>query len=73
MNILILGNSGDAHALAVEKALAEAGVIADYFDTSLFPTQLRISWEPVNQTGYLYNILYTTNLRLSSAGLRYTE
>jgi glutathione synthase/RimK-type ligase-like ATP-grasp enzyme len=53
MNILILGNSRDAHALAVEKALAEAGVIADYFDTSLFPTQLRISWKPVNQTGYL--------------------
>ncbi|RUR73941.1 hypothetical protein PCC6912_54820 [Chlorogloeopsis fritschii PCC 6912] len=52
MNILILGNAQDAHASAIKNALMEAGVMADYLDTSLFPTQLRISWKP-NQTGHL--------------------
>ncbi|MGQ4650565.1 MvdC/MvdD family ATP grasp protein [Lyngbya aestuarii] len=53
MNVLILGNSSDIHASHLKQALTQAGVTVDYLDTSLFPTQLRISWEPNNQVGYL--------------------
>jgi glutathione synthase/RimK-type ligase-like ATP-grasp enzyme len=53
MNILILGDATDAHAVHVKNALMTAGVTAEYFDTSLFPTKLSISWRPDNQLGYL--------------------
>ncbi|MBN3945373.1 MAG: hypothetical protein HWQ38_02310 [Nostoc sp. NMS7] len=53
MNILILGNSQDAHALAMQQALTKAGATADYFDTYSFPTQLKISWKPKTQIGSL--------------------
>jgi glutathione synthase/RimK-type ligase-like ATP-grasp enzyme len=53
MNILVLGNSQEAHAFAIHKALTEAGATADYLDTSCFPTSLKISWEPKTQIGSL--------------------
>jgi len=53
MNILILGNSKDAHAVAINKAITESGATADYLDTSLFPRHLKLSWEPGTQTGSL--------------------
>ncbi len=51
MNILILGNSEDAHAAHLKQALTEAGAIVDYLDTRLFPTQLQMSWQPDTQLG----------------------
>ncbi|HAJ63556.1 MAG TPA: hypothetical protein DCP31_33565 [Cyanobacteria bacterium UBA8543] len=53
MNILILGNSEDAHAAHLYQALIQAGTIVDYLDTRLFPTQLKMSWQPDTQVGYL--------------------
>ncbi len=51
MNILILGNSEDAHAIHISDALMQAGAVVNYLDTRLFPTQLRISWQPGSLTG----------------------
>jgi glutathione synthase/RimK-type ligase-like ATP-grasp enzyme len=53
MNILILGNSEDAHAAHMYEALTQAGATLDYLDTRLFPTQLRMSWQPDSQVGSL--------------------
>lgn len=53
MNILILGNSEDTHAAHLKDALTQAGATVDYLDTRLFPTHLRISWQPDTQVGYL--------------------
>ena len=53
MNILILGNATDAHAAHIYNALTQAGATVNYLDTSLFPKQLRISWQPEQQLGYL--------------------
>jgi glutathione synthase/RimK-type ligase-like ATP-grasp enzyme len=53
MNILIIGNSEDAHAEHIKNVLAQEGVNADYLDTRLFPTQLRMSWQPNTQLGFL--------------------
>ncbi|MGK7898965.1 MAG: MvdC/MvdD family ATP grasp protein [Xenococcus sp. (in: cyanobacteria)] len=53
MNILILGNSSDIHAVHIKDSLTKAGVNPGYLDTQLFPTQLRISWQPDTQTGWL--------------------
>lgn len=51
MNILILGNAEDAHARHLHVALTEAGAMAHYFDTRLFPSQLSLSWQPGTHTG----------------------
>jgi glutathione synthase/RimK-type ligase-like ATP-grasp enzyme len=53
MNILILGNASDAHAAHLNNALTQAGATVDYWDTRLFPTQIRISWRPDTQEGWL--------------------
>ena len=53
MNILILGNSEDAHAAHLKNALTQAGATVDYLDTRLFPTKLRMSWQPNTQVGCL--------------------
>jgi glutathione synthase/RimK-type ligase-like ATP-grasp enzyme len=53
MNILVLGNSEDAHAAHIKDALSKAGATVDYLDTRLFPTQLRVSWQPDTQVGHL--------------------
>jgi len=53
MNILILGNASDAHAAHIKDALTQAGATVDYLDTSLFPKQLQVSWQPDTQLGYL--------------------
>ena len=53
MNILILGNASDAHATHIKNALIQAGATVNYLDTSLFPKQLQISWQPNTQLGYL--------------------
>lgn len=53
MNILILGNAEDAHAVHLHNALTQAGATVAYFDTLLFPTQLKISWQPDTQVGSL--------------------
>ncbi|NJR52213.1 MAG: hypothetical protein HC780_24205 [Leptolyngbyaceae cyanobacterium CSU_1_3] len=53
MNILILGSARDGHAAHVKKALEEAGAIVDYWDTRLFPTQVKLSWQPDTRVGSL--------------------
>ena len=53
MNILILGNASDPHAAHLKDVLSQAGATVDYWDTCLFPTQLRLSWQPNQQIGYL--------------------
>ncbi|GAA6619421.1 RimK family alpha-L-glutamate ligase [Scytonema sp. NUACC26] len=53
MNILILGNSSDTHAAHLKNVLTQAGARVDYLDTNLFPTQLRMSWNPNTQIGCL--------------------
>jgi glutathione synthase/RimK-type ligase-like ATP-grasp enzyme len=53
MNILILGNASDAHAVHVQNALTQAGAAAYYLDTYLFPKQLRLSWRPDTLAGCL--------------------
>ncbi len=53
MNILILGNSFDAHAAHLRDALTQAGAVVNYLDTRLFPTQIQVSWRPNTQAGYL--------------------
>lgn len=53
MNLLILGSAEDAHAAYLHKALTKKGIAVDYLDTREFPTKLKISWEPVTQSGTL--------------------
>ncbi|NEP82640.1 MAG: hypothetical protein F6K39_33525 [Okeania sp. SIO3B3] len=53
MNILILGNEEDIHAAHLKKSLTEKGITVDYLDTRLFPTKLKISWQPITHTGCL--------------------
>ncbi|WRH66595.1 MAG: hypothetical protein RSE13_24060 [Planktothrix sp. GU0601_MAG3] len=53
MNILILGDASDAHAAHIKNALTQAGASVDYLDTYQFPRQLRLSWQPDTQVGYL--------------------
>lgn len=53
MNILILGSDEDIHAAHLKKSLTEKGINVDYLDTRLFPTKLKISWQPVTRTGCL--------------------
>lgn len=62
MNILILGNSLDAHAVHIENALTQAGATVDYLDTDLFPTQLRLSWAPNTQLGTFKSERYQFNI-----------
>jgi glutathione synthase/RimK-type ligase-like ATP-grasp enzyme len=53
MNILILGNSEDAHAVHLNQVLTQAGATVNYLDTRLFPTHLKMSWQPDTQEGCL--------------------
>jgi glutathione synthase/RimK-type ligase-like ATP-grasp enzyme len=53
MTILILGSEEDSHAAYLKKALTEKGIENDYLDSRQFPTQLKISWQPVKGTGSL--------------------
>lgn len=51
MNILVLGNATDAHAVHVFRALSEAGATVAYWDTALFPRRSQFSWYPHTATG----------------------
>lgn len=53
MTILILGSAEEPHAAYLKKALTEKGIENDYLDTRQFPTQLKISWRPVERSGSL--------------------
>lgn len=53
MNILILGNAEDAHALHLNNVLTKMGVSVDYLDTRLFPTQVKITFQPQTEAGWL--------------------
>ncbi|MGD1714551.1 ATP-grasp domain-containing protein [Dapis sp. BLCC M172] len=53
MKILILGSNEDIHAAHLKQSLTEKGITVEYLDTRLFPTKLKISWQPINHTGYL--------------------
>lgn len=52
-HILILGNRKDAHASYLHIKLTEAGCQTEFLETSLFPTKVRLSWEPETQSGSL--------------------
>ena len=51
--MLILGHRDDAHAAHIYNTLTQAGVEVHYWDTRLFPTQLRMSWSPEAGRGLL--------------------
>ena len=53
MNVLIIGNSQDAHAVYIKKTLSQTGAKVNYLDVSLFPTNLQMSWQPNSGDGYL--------------------
>ncbi|PSB54556.1 hypothetical protein C7B61_22180, partial [filamentous cyanobacterium CCP1] len=53
MIILILGDASDAHAAHLKQTLEQKPVKVFYWNTQLFPTQLRLSWQPNHQTGCL--------------------
>ncbi len=53
MNILILGSDADFHAAYLKECLIAKGIKVDYLDTRLFPTKLKISWQPIIHTGCL--------------------
>ena len=50
MNILVLGNAKDAHARHIFEALNQRAKV-EYLDTSLFPTSLKLSWNPNEDYG----------------------
>jgi glutathione synthase/RimK-type ligase-like ATP-grasp enzyme len=54
MNILILGNAQDDHAAYMYEVLTKANAEVEYLDTSLFPEQLKLSWQPHNGQGCLH-------------------
>jgi glutathione synthase/RimK-type ligase-like ATP-grasp enzyme len=49
--ILILGHPSEPHAAHMKGAVEEAGAIAYYFETHLFPTQIQLSWMPATMDG----------------------
>lgn len=51
MNILILGNAEDAHAAHIHAALTKAGATVEYLDTQLFPSKVKLSWQPHDAGG----------------------
>ncbi|MEM9007205.1 MAG: hypothetical protein AAGE59_27215 [Cyanobacteria bacterium P01_F01_bin.86] len=51
--VLILGNCQDAHANHLHLKLTEAGFPTEFLETALFPTKVRVSWEPATKSGYL--------------------
>jgi hypothetical protein len=53
MKFLILGQSDDLHAAHIYEALSQAGAPVNYLDTRLFPTQIKMSWQPDIELGYL--------------------
>lgn len=53
MKILILGNAEDSHAAHLCNALTQTGAAVEYLDTRLFPSEVRMSWHPDTQEGYL--------------------
>ena len=53
MNVLILGDASDDHAVHLQQALMQTGATVDYFNTYLFPTQLQLSWTPNDLSGSL--------------------
>lgn len=53
MQVLILGYPADAHAAHIYQALERVGVAVHYWDMRLFPTQLRMSWQPESEIGWL--------------------
>lgn len=49
--VIILGARNDCHALHILQACLQQGQHAVLFDTSLYPHQSAISWDPNNQEG----------------------
>lgn len=51
MYILILGSVKDIHAKHIKNALMQRGYRAECLDTSLFSTQISLSWQPSDRSG----------------------
>ncbi|GAA0859783.1 hypothetical protein [Aliiglaciecola litoralis] len=51
--VIILGATNDCHALHMLSACHKSGIRAALFDTSLFPSESSISWDPVANDGAL--------------------
>jgi glutathione synthase/RimK-type ligase-like ATP-grasp enzyme len=49
--ILILGHPSEPHAAHMKGAVEQAGAIAYYLETHLFPTQIQLSWIPEAMDG----------------------
>jgi len=53
MYFLILGSVKDIHAARIKNTLTQRGFRAEYLDTSLFPSQISISWQPRDGDGWI--------------------
>ncbi len=53
MQILVLGEDQDVHALHIHDVLVSRGIKVHYFNSRTFPTRSRISWNPCTQGGWL--------------------
>ena len=51
MNILVLGNAKDAHARHVFESSRQTGANVEYLDIGLFPTRLKLTWNPNDEAG----------------------
>ncbi|NJM46965.1 MAG: hypothetical protein HC860_13070 [Alkalinema sp. RU_4_3] len=49
--ILILGHPSEPHAAHMKGSVEQAGAIAYYLETHLFPTQIQLSWIPETMAG----------------------
>jgi glutathione synthase/RimK-type ligase-like ATP-grasp enzyme len=54
MNVLILGDAQEYHAVHVYDALKAAGATPYYWDTQLFPRQMQLSYAPDRMAGWLH-------------------
>jgi glutathione synthase/RimK-type ligase-like ATP-grasp enzyme len=53
MNILLLGHAADAHVAHLRNALQQASAVVHGLDTRLFPTSVKLSWQPHDRQGSL--------------------
>ncbi len=53
MNILILADRSDPHAVHLQQVIAQIGVPVYTWNTQEFPTQIQLSWQPATDRGRL--------------------
>jgi glutathione synthase/RimK-type ligase-like ATP-grasp enzyme len=53
MTVLILGYAADLHAAQIYRSLERLGILCHYWNVATFPTQAKITWSPLTQSGTL--------------------